>query len=210
MHGADKVAVSAVKDKSCRDILDMLSAGACGVWYCGSDNELSFLPFGVHTSAVSSDSYSRIKSGTVKGPISRVVTEDDGEVFDTLGGGNVQNMIRTESIFASAENAAGILAQCKEFTLQSFSCKKAKISGGVIDIGGSVTLNNADYTILACSLSFTPAGVFAELSCPELNEAEYDYLNYLDRSMKQKITAGKAYKNAKISKYEGFSFIGRN
>ena len=210
VYGADKVFVDDIKGKSCREILELLSAGACGIWYCDVNNALTFLTFGTTNTLVSPDIYSAVKVGSAKGPISRVIAENssDGEEFDTLGGTGIGSIVRVESIFASAENAAGILSVCNDFVFTAFKTR-ALISSD-IEIGCAVELGDAEFFCTNFSVKFTVGGIYAELSAPELSESEYDYLNRLRRESKSSVKSGRTYKNVKISKYEGFSFVGRD
>ncbi len=210
VYGADMVFVDDIQGKSCREILELLSEGACGIWYCNVNNALTFLPFGATNTLVSSEIYSAVKVGSAKGPISRVIAENstDGEEFDTLGGTGISSIIRVESIFASAENAAGILSACNGFVFTAFKCSRALISSD-IDIGCGVELGDAAYICTNFMLHFSVGGIYAELSAPELSESEYDYLNRLRRDNRRKVDAGKKYKNVMISKYEGFNLVGR-
>ena len=211
VYGAETVTVDDIQGKSCREILELFSEGACGIWYCNVNNALTFLPFGATNTLVSSDIYSAVKAGSAKGPISRVVAENssDGEEFDTLGGTGIGSIIRVESIFASAENAAGILSACSGFVFTAFKCSRALISSDM-EIGCGVRLGDSEFICTNFMLHFTVKGIYAELSAPELSESEYDYLNRLRRESKSSVKSGRTYKNVKISKYEGFSFVGRD
>lgn len=211
LHGADRVAVDEIKGKTCREVLEMFSEGACGIWYCDTGNKLTFLPFGTSNTLITPDVYAAVRAGSVKGPISRIIAENstDGEEYDTGGSTSVRGIIRTESIFASAENAAGILGNCNGFEFKAFKCPKARLTSG-IEIGCGVMFGEDEYTVTNFALSFSPAGIFAELSAPELNESEYDYLNRARRDAKSAVKAGRTYKNVMVSKYEGLSLIGRD
>lgn len=211
VYGAETVTVDDIKGKSCREILELLSEGACGIWYCDVNNALTFLTFGTTNTLVSSDIYSAVKLGSAKGPISRVIAENstDGEEFDTLGGTGISSIVRVESIFASAENAAGILSACNGFVFTAFKCSRALVTSDV-EIGCGVEFGDVTYICTNFMLHFTVKGVYAELSAPELSESEYDYLNRLRRESKSSVKSGRTYKNVKISKYEGFSFVGRD
>lgn len=210
VYGADKVFIDDIKGKTCREILELLSEGACGIWYCDVDNALTFLPFGTTNTLISPDIYSAVKVGSAKGPINRVIAENstDGEEFDTLGGTDIGSIIRAESIFASSENAAGILSSCKDFVFTAFKAR-ALISSDT-EIGCGVAFGDATYICTNFMLHFTVGGIYAELSAPELSESEYDYLNRLRRESRSSVKSGRTYKNVKISKYEGFSFVGRD
>lgn len=211
VYGTDEILVDDIKGKSCREILELFSEGACGIWCCDVNNALTFLPFGTTNTLVSSDIYSAVKAGSAKGPISRVIAENstDGEEFDTLGGTGIGSIIRVESIFASAENAAGILSSCRDFVFKAFKCSRALISSD-IEISCGVKLGDAEYICTNFMLHFTVKGIYAELSAPELSESEYDYLNRLRRESRSSVKSGRTYKNVKISKYEGFSLVGRD
>ena len=211
VHSATTIPIDEIKGKSCREILELLSEGACGIWYCDVDNALTFLPFGTTNTLISPDIYSAVKVGSAKGPISRVIAENstDGEEFDTLGGTGIGSIIRVESIFASAENASGILSLCKDFVFTAFKCSRALISSDT-EIGCGVAFGDATYICTNFMMHFTVKGIYAELSAPELSESEYDYLNRLRRESRSSVKPGRTYKNVKISKYEGFSFVGRD
>lgn len=211
VHGSKSIAVDEIKGKTCREVLEIFSEGACGIWYCDAENKLVFLPLGTTNTLITPNVYAPVKAGSVKGPISRVVAENstDGEEYDTGGSTSVRGIIRTESIFASAENAAGILGNCNGFEFKAFKCPKVRLTSG-IEIGCGVMFGEDEYTVTNFALSFSPAGIFAELSAPELNESEYDYLNRARRDAKSAVKAGRAYKNVMVSKYEGLSLVGRD
>lgn len=210
VHGATTIPMDEIKGSTCRKILETLSAGGCGIWYCSNSNNLTFLPFGSNDTLVSSDLYSMIKVGLPKGPISRVVAvnSENGEVFDSLGGTSVSSTVRIESIFASSENIEGILSACRNYELHSFSCDKLLLDGN-IEIGGLFTVEENDYTVLSYSLSFSPGGIFASISCPNLNESEFGYLAFAERAAKDAVQSGRTHKNVMISKYEGLTLVGR-
>ena len=211
VYGATVIPPDEIRGASCRKILETLSAGACGIWYCSKDNALTFLPLAGSDTTIFPKVYAAVKGGLTKGPISRVIAENSetGETFDTLGGNSVSETVRTESIFASAENINGILTACRGYEMRNFSCDKLLLEDD-IEIGGIFYAGETEYKILAYSLSFSPGGVFAAISAPALNESEFGYFTLAERAAMDALQAGRKHKNVMISKYEGFNFVGRD
>jgi hypothetical protein len=191
-----------VENKTCRAILDDLSAACCGVWRIirtGAYAEvLDFATFGtLPTAVVSVDKYTKIDTTGTKHYDGVRVT--DGENTYTVGSVGASDIVlKINTSFATQALANYIWQQIgSSYYYNSWKCEKALVDSYIPAVSAISFTDGATSVSRDCnyiSLYPTASGLYASLGANAVTEDEWDYSSSVDRKLDKKQTKGEKIK----------------
>jgi hypothetical protein len=187
-------------NKTCRQVLEMLSVAMCGYFYTAYPDVLAFKEWGTDFSAIEPDNYAPIDVGATKGPISRLIMVGNDKVYDKgSSGSDVLNTIKINTDLASDALADEIFNRISGYTYTSWQCSKMLLPT-FFKIGCGVRL--ADNTVLIANNAttvFTATGVFTSCGSNDVTENEFDYDGKLTRDIKSRIAFAERFGRGQIN-----------
>lgn len=210
--GIGKLSKDDISGVDCEEILSILSAAECGVWYADMTAEgesLGFNRFGATTElvAASAGSYSEIEVGAVKGPIDRLIANSGTETFDTGGSTDFMKILRLNSKLFTAENVNALLSAVENATYTAFDIEHVFTSADA-HICCGIQVGEKIYTATKISISIAADGVSVAFGAPDLCEAEFDYTGALNRAINAKVGYNVPSAGTSITKTEGIKIEG--
>lgn len=187
-------------NKTCRQVLEMLSVAMCGYFYTAYPDVLAFKEWGTDFSTITPDNYAPIDMGATKGPISRLIMTGNDKVYDKgSSGSDVLNTIKINTDLASDALADEIFNRISGYTYTSWQCDKMLLPA-FFKIGCGVRL--ADNTVLIANNAttvFTATGVFTSCGSNDVTENEFDYDGKLTRDIKSRIAFAERFGRGQIN-----------
>lgn len=193
--------LSQLKDKTVRDVLNIISEQNVGYWFVNGSGDLEFAALGGYTAVLPVAVQGNISGGTVK-EISRVIMRDslDGKEYDTLGGTSESSMLIVSSEDVNGEMASAVLARVNGKVFKSFSCPCMLSDYGRIysDFGGLI--------VTSVSQNLTAGGIFATVGASSFAESEYDYGGFYRTQLDRRIAKNALYHNCAVTTDMGLVF----
>lgn len=196
-----KMDLSQLKDKTVRDVLNLISEQNVGYWFVNDSGALEFAALGGYTASLPVVKNGVISGGTVKG-ISRVIMRDslDGKEYDTLGGSSQADMLIVSAEDVDGSMASAVLARVKEKVFKAFSCSC------LLDGFGRVYSEWNGLIVTSVSQNLTAGGVLATVGASSFGESEYDYGGFYRTQLDRRIAKNALYNNCAITTDKGFVF----
>lgn len=199
--GEKQMDLSQLKDKTVRDVLNIISEQNVGYWFVNGSGALEFAALGGYTAVLPVDKNSAISGGTVK-EISRVIMRDslDGKEYDTLGGTSQSAMLIVSAEDVNSEMASAVLNRVKGKAFKAFSCSCLLSGFGRVysDFGGLI--------VTSVSQNLTAGGIFAAVGASSFAESEYDFGGFYRTQLDRRIAKNALYHNCAITTDKGFVF----
>ena len=199
--GEKQMDLSQLKDKTVRDVLNLISEQNVGYWFVNGSGVLEFAALGGYTAVLPVDKNSAISGGTVK-EISRVIMRDslDGKEYDTLGGTSQAAMLIVSAEDVNSEMASAVLNRVNGKAFKAFSCSCLLSGYGRVysDFGGLI--------VTSVSQNLTAGGIFAAVGASSFGESEYDYGGFYRTQLERRIAKNALYHNCAITTDKGFVF----
>ena len=199
--GEKQMDLSQLKDKTVRDVLNLISEQNVGYWFVNGSGALEFAALGGYTAVLPVNKNSAISGGSVK-EISRVIMRDslDGKEYDTLGGTSQSAMLIISAEDVNSEMASAVLNRVNGKVFKSFSCPCMLNGFGRIysDFGGLI--------VTSVSQNLTAGGIFATVGASSFAESEYDYGGFYRTQLDRRIAKNALYHNCAITTDKGFVF----
>ena len=193
--------LSQLKDKSIRDVLNIISEQNVGYWFVNASGALEFAALGGYTALLPVDKHSSISGGTVK-EISRVIMRDslDGKEYDTLGGTSQSDMLIVSAEDVNGDMASAVLSRVNGKVFKPFSCSCLLSGYGRVysDFGGLI--------VSSVSQNLTAGGIFAAVGASSFAESEYDYGGFFRTQLDRRIAKNALYHNCAVTTDMGFVF----
>ena len=193
--------LSQLKDKTVRDVLNLISEQNVGYWFVNGSGALEFAALGGYTAVLPVVKNGAVSGGTVK-EISRVIMRDslDGKEYDTLGGTSQADMLIVSAEDINSEMASAVLNRVKGKVLRAFSCSCLLGGFGRIysDFGGLI--------VNSVSQKLTAGGVLATVGAGSFAESEYDFGGFYRSQLDRRIAKNALYNNCAITTDKGFVF----
>ena len=207
-----KISMDDVSGVDCEEILSMISAASCGIWYADMATEgetLGFNRFGLTTEIVklSDGEYSEIEIGATKGPINSIVASNGSEVYDTGGSTDFMQVLRLNSKLFDAGNVNALLSAVKNATYTAFDIAQARTNADA-HICCGVEVGEKTYIATKISISIAADGISVAFGAPDLCEAEFDYTGALNRAINAKIAYNVPSAGTSFTKTEGIKIEG--
>lgn len=200
-----KIPITAVKNQSCRSLLEIFSVLMCGTWYCTNDKLLQLSALSSGSSAVSlTDKTQRsdVILGCIKGPIGRVIgTGANYVIYDTMGTDDFMKILRISSEYLTQDITNTIAGSVNGATYQGFTIENA-LCNDDIDIGAIIyTEQNADSNLRASNIRINPTigGIYVSLSAEDVAEKEFDYTGELQREINNRMKLNTQYNGVSIT-----------
>ena len=199
--GEKQMDLSQLKDKTVRDVLNIISEQNVGYWFVNGSGALEFAALGGYTALLPVDKHSSISGGTVK-EISRVIMRDslDGKEYDTLGGTSQADMLIVSAEDVNSDMASAVLNRVKGKVLRAFSC--SCLLGGF----GRVYSDFGGLIVNSVSQKLTVGGVLATVGASSFAESEYDFGGFYRTQLDRRIAKNALYNNCAITTDKGFVF----
>ena len=196
-----KMDLSQLKDRTVRDVLNIISEQNVGYWFINESGNLEFAALGGYTAVLPVEKNGAISGGTVK-EISRVIMRDslDGKEYDTLGGSSQANMLIVSAEDVDSSMASAVLNRVKEKVFKAFSC--SCLLGGF----GRVYSEWNGLIVNSVSQNLTVGGVFATVGASSFGESEYDFGGFYRSQLDRRIAKNALYNNCAITTDKGFVF----
>ena len=196
-----KMDLSQLKDRTVRDVLNLISEQNVGYWFVNGSGALEFAALGGYSAVLPIVKNGVISGGSVK-EISRVIMRDslDGKEYDTLGGTSQTDMLIVSAEDVDSSMASAVLERVKEKVFKAFSCS-CQLSGyGRVysDFGGLI--------VSSVSQNLTAGGIFGTVGASSFGESEYDYGGYYRAQLDRRIAKNALYNNCAITTDKGFVF----
>ena len=196
-----KMDLSQLKDRTVRDVLNLISEQNVGYWFINESGNLEFAALGGYTAVLPVVKNGAVSGGTVK-EISRVIMRDslDGKEYDTLGGTSQADMLIVSAEDVNSDMALAVLNRVKEKVFKAFSC--SCLLGGF----GRVYSEWNGLIVTSVSQNLTTAGVLATVGASSFGESEYDYGGFYRTQLDRRIAKNALYNNCAITTDKGFVF----
>ena len=193
--------LSQLKDKTVRDVLNIISEQNVGYWFINDTGALELAALGGYTAVQPVAAQGNISGGTVK-EINRVIMRDnlDGKEYDTLGGTSESAMLIVSAEDVNSEMASAVLARVNGKVFKSFSCPCMLSDYGRVysDFGGLI--------VTSVSQNLTAGGIFATVGASSFAESEYDYGGFYRTQLDRRIAKNALYHNCAVTTDMGFVF----
>ena len=193
--------LSQLKDKSIRDVLNIISEQNVGYWFVNGSGALEFAALGGYTAVLPVEKQGSISGGTVK-EISRVIMRDslDGKEYDTLGGTSQADMLIVSAEDVNGDMASAVLNRVKGKAFKAFSCSCLFSGYGRVysDFGGLI--------VTSVSQNLTAGGIFGTVGASSFAESEYDYGGFYRTQLDRRIAKNALYHNCAVTTDMGFVF----
>ena len=193
--------LSQLKDRTVRNVLNLISEQNVGYWFVNDSGALEFAALGGYSAVLPIVKNGVISGGSVK-EISRVIMRDslDGKEYDTLGGTSQADMLIVSAEDVDSSMASAVLARVKEKVFRAFSCSCLLSGyGRVYSEWNGLIVNNV-------SQNLTAGGVFATVGASSFGESEYDYGGFYRSQLDRRIAKNALYNNCAITTDKGFVF----
>ena len=196
-----KMDLSQLKDKTVRDVLNLISEQNVGYWFVNDSGALEFAALGGYTASLPVEKNGVISGGTVK-EISRVIMRDslDGKEYDTLGGSSQADMLIVTAEDVDSSMASAVLNRVREKVFKAFSC--SCLLGGF----GRIYSEWNGLIVTSVSQNLTAGGVLATVGASSFGESEYDYGGFYRTQLDRRIAKNALYNNCAITTDKGFVF----
>ena len=196
-----KMDLSQLKDRSVRDVLNIISEQNVGYWFINESGNLEFAALGGYTAVLPVEKNGAVSGGTVK-EVSRVIMRDslDGKEYDTLGGTSQADMLIASAEDVNSDMALAVLNRVKGKVLRAFSC--SCLLGGF----GRVYSDFGGLIVNSVSQKLTAGGVFATVRASSFAESEYDFGGFYRTQLDRRIAKNALYNNCAITTDKGFVF----
>ena len=193
--------LSQLKDKTVRDVLNIISEQNVGYWFVNGSGALEFAALGGYTAVLPVVKNGAVSGGTVK-EVSRVIMRDslDGKEYDTLGGTSQADMLIVSAEDINSEMASAVLNRVKGKVLRAFSC--SCLLGGF----GRVYSEWNGLIVNSVSQKLTVGGVFGTVGASSFAESEYDFGGFYRTQLDRRIAKNALYNNCAITTDKGFVF----
>ena len=199
--GSKKMDLSQLKDRTVRDVLNIISEQNVGYWFINDSGNLEFAALGNYTAVLPVEKNGVISGGTVK-EISRVIMRDslDGKEYDTLGGTSQSAMLIVSAEDVDSSMASAVLERVKKKEFKAFSC--SCLLGGF----GRIYSEWNGLIVNSVSQRLTAGGVLATVGTSSFAESEYDYGGFYRAQLDRRIAKNALYNNCAITTDKGFVF----
>ncbi len=210
-----------VKDKSCADILEMVSEAMCGVWVANHFDQivLSCLGEEYDTSLhgfISSQKYSElIHQGRQQ--IARLIcTNSDTDKKADYGFITAGTVIEAESPFLVADTPLDgiVCSRIRNYVYSAWNCKKAIINEIIYSMTkiefGTEEWEKEKLHVKKAVINVDNTGIYFSGGTDPRSDEEWNYDEYLQREVDTKVQYDKAAGNVCISKENGIRFINKN
>ncbi|MBP1560711.1 MAG: hypothetical protein J6C96_05630 [Oscillospiraceae bacterium] len=209
-----KISEEYVSGKTCRGLLEAISAAWCGYFKVNNDDILRFIPFGMVECAGSQAlHHTTVIEKSVKGPIEQVImTDGEKEYISGNENADIFGTLKISTEFASQELASFIMGRLKGYVYQAWECKKAVIDYGLGHAEIDAEIDFADgMTRIANNMVKYPSPWGIVISCGrnDVIENEFDYTGALSRDIARRIADGEKLGNkTMLTRYQGLVHIG--
>lgn len=193
---------SELKDKSCREILQEITAADCGVAYCGNDNSLRFV------SATGSGSGASVKKGEYSKIIEKsqktytrfLIEDSKNNKYYDYGSGDYSHCLMLSGALLN-EAVSQQIASKLGLEYLAFSIDSAEISSN-LEIFGQIFIPDCEtkYICRNITISFTATSAIASLSSPQRSESKSEYYNWLKRRDNGKVKLDTTYNTFFVNK----------
>lgn len=210
-----KFTKSDLKDKTCGELLDIISEVMVGVWTCNG-NDLYFIPFG--STATTNIGISEHKEIEYQGKTAVIgLTMKNSSTGKTFSHGSVTGngvVIQIENGFVSEYAANTVWQYIQNYQYTAWNCEKAVIPVDEFSFSGLWLLHSQVQDtesfgefLFPRSVAYTvdSTGIYFSGGCPPCDE-----WNYKSKLEREKIGIGKAVGNAVITEGGDLVFINRN
>ena len=196
-----KMDLSQLKDKTVRDVLNLISEQNVGYWFVNGSGNLEFAALGGYSAVLPIVKNGVISGGTVK-EVSRVIMRDslDGKEYDTLGGTSQADMLIVSAEDVDSSMASAVLARVKEKVFRAFSCSC------LLGRFGRVYSEWNGLIVNSVSQKLTAGGVLATVGASSFGESEYDFGGFYRTQLDRRIAKNALYHNCAITTDRGFVF----
>lgn len=196
-----KMDLSQLKDKTVRDMLNVISEQNVGYWFINESGNLEFAALGGYTAVLPVEKNGVISGGTVK-EISRVIMRDslDGKEYDTLGGTSQADMLIASAEDVNSDMALAVLNRVKEKAFRAFSCSC------LLNGFGRVYSEWNGLIVNSVSQKLTTGGIFGTVGASSFGESEYDFGGFYRTQLDRRIAKNALYNNCAITTDKGFVF----
>lgn len=198
--GADSIYFTEeqLKNCTCRNILEDVSAAMCGVWICNASGAAVLSTFGRNLNGVIySADYAEIeKNGTQKITALIMTNSDNGEAF-VFQTGEYGITLDISTPFACSALASAVWPRVENYTYTAWNCKAAKVTDFVFSTMFIRFGDTESYTQLSANkvqLKADSTGVYFSGGNPPQDK---EYKPYLDR---EKLSVAKNIGNTAIAR----------
>ena len=198
--GADSIFFTEeqLKNCTCRNILEDVSAAMCGVWICDASGMAILSTLGRNLNGIIySADYAEIEKNGIQKITALVMTNSDsGEAF-VFQTGEYGVTLEISTPFATAELSSAVWSRVENYTYTAWNCKAAKVpefmlSTSVIRFGDTTSYNQLSANKIQLKIDST--GVYFSGGNPPQDK---EYKPYLDR---EKISVAKNIGNTAIAR----------
>lgn len=194
-------------DLTMREVLGYIAVAHCGNWCITPDNKLRLIPLTGGNGSLNLGSATGSLSASEKLTAYSGVTiyYSDEEAYDA--GTDTGMTIIADCPWATQETANGMLTAISGYQYQPYTASGA-FADLALELGDTVTVGLPNETVTGPCFSIEiTCDVIEAMDIAAPGEAEvdheYPYSDYVDRSLKRKVTLGQSYYGTTISRQKG-------
>lgn len=197
-----KVFPSALKNKTCRNILEDIASSLVGYWAMYNKIYLRFFPYGAEETdgAVSVSEHTEIR-GASHFQYSGLIMTGSGERYVYEGGSGISadySMLEINTAYSSQALCEAVGGRISSYIYTGWTCDTAVLPSvilppGIVSMagGGSLRANN-------CSMELDSSGIFASIGANIPDEA-WQYKGKVYRELDSRLKVGMNYGNIKVT-----------
>ena len=192
-----------IHGKKCREILNLLSENAVGVWHCSDNEELIFTPlFSAYRKlSVDEKNSSPLYIHSRKGPFKAVYAKNtsSGEVFSAGSASDFRNILKLSGKLFDKDRTAAVMSGIAEKYFDSFYCAHAAVSFAPCGLTEFIFGDRYGLISVKSTVHFCAKEIFAEAATADICEDESDYTDLVGYELRKKIEYDRKYGSTIIS-----------
>ncbi len=195
-----------IKDVSCANILDSISALAVGVWIVAG-SVLYFVSLYDYVGEVDCDCHSEINEGLSYQVAGVRMTDSDGNIYETGDTSYTYNTIQVSSKFAS-EKQVGYASIYTKFPYSTADVDKVYIANNVVPLAPfCFNLSGTEVIGRSTTATIEPYGVVLSVSTNNPISSETGCIGRLTREVDSKVDLNEQMGCCLITPYQGFVWV---
>ncbi|MCM1578052.1 MAG: hypothetical protein NC078_04555 [Ruminococcus sp.] len=186
-----------IHNRTCREILNLVSEYAVGTFCCKNNGVLRFDRFLTYSSAVGVrwENSARLYYHSAKGPFKAVYGKNtaSGEVYKAGNSGSFTNVLKISSRLLDGKRVSEIMTSVVNKKFQSYYCGRMDIMAAPDGLTTFITEGGGELISVKTEVIFGGGGVYGKAKAADICEDESEFPEMRDYEMKKKIEEYRQY-----------------
>lgn len=175
-----------LENRSCADILEMISVAMCGTWVSTLDNGVVLAclgaPYNLSGTSVDAVNWAEIDLQGRQKVTGVVFTNTDTGVQNVLETGEYGVILKIDSPFVGGTALdSAVWSRLENLEYQSWNCEKAIIDGLAVSCA-NIGFGGVEWLVNSVSLDVDSTGIYFNGGCPPQDEEQWQYEEKLERT----------------------------